>query len=83
MHLDRRLGAGTGGDVGFTLDGSHAELIAVPESALARRPAALDHAQTASPGVPFEVGWMGLGIMPGYKRARTLRSSACLVGLAA
>jgi NADPH:quinone reductase len=51
---------GTGGDVGFTRDGSHAGLIAVPESALARRPAALDQAQAASVGVAFVVGWMGL-----------------------
>jgi NADPH:quinone reductase len=37
---------GTGGDVGFTRDGSHAGLIAVPESALARRPSALDQMPT-------------------------------------
>jgi NADPH:quinone reductase len=51
---------GTGGDVGFTLDGSHAELIAVPEAALVRKPAALEAAQAASIGVTFVVGWLGL-----------------------
>ena len=59
---------GTGGDAGFTLDGSHAGLIAVPESALARRPAALDQAQAASVGVAFVVGWMGLADYGGLQK---------------
>jgi NADPH:quinone reductase len=59
---------GTGGDVGFTQDGSHAGLIAVPESALARRPAALDQAQAASVGVAFVVGWMGLADYAGLQK---------------
>jgi len=73
---------GTGGDAGFTLDGSHAGLIAVPESALARRPAALDQAQAASVGVAFVVGWMGLADYAGLNgrgccyRRRVGRGSA-------
>jgi NADPH:quinone reductase len=59
---------GTGGDVGFTRDGSHAGLIAVPESALARRPAALDQAQAASVGVAFVVSWMGLADYGGLQK---------------
>jgi NADPH:quinone reductase len=59
---------GTGGDVGFTRDGSHAGLIAVPQSALARRPAALDQAQAASVGVAFVVGWMGLADYAGLQK---------------
>ncbi len=51
---------GTGGDAGFTLDGSHAELIAIPETALSRKPSRLDHAQAASIGITFVVGWLGL-----------------------
>jgi len=51
---------GTGGDAGFTLDGSHAELVAIPEAALTRKPAMLDHAEAASIGVAFVVGWLGL-----------------------
>ena len=51
---------GTGGDAGFILNGSHAEAIAIPEAALARKPAAVDHAQAASVGVTFVVGWLGL-----------------------
>ncbi len=51
---------GTGGDAGFTLDGSHAELIAIPDAALSRKPSRLHHAQAASIGVTFVVGWLGL-----------------------
>jgi NADPH:quinone reductase-like Zn-dependent oxidoreductase len=51
---------GTGGDIGFTLDGSHAETLLVPAGALARKPAALTHVEAGSVGVTFSVGWLGL-----------------------
>ena len=50
---------GTGGDIGFTLDGSHAELLRVPVSALARKPAALSFDEASTVGVNFVVGWIG------------------------
>ncbi|MBB3257966.1 NADPH:quinone reductase-like Zn-dependent oxidoreductase [Paraburkholderia bannensis] len=50
---------GTGGDIGFTRDGTHAEFIEIPVAALARKPKALSHAQAASIGVNFVVGWLG------------------------
>ncbi|CAB3749167.1 quinone oxidoreductase family protein [Paraburkholderia humisilvae] len=50
---------GTGGDIGFTRDGTHAEFIRVPVSALVRKPANLTHEQAASIGVNFVVGWLG------------------------
>jgi NADPH:quinone reductase len=50
---------GTGGDVGFTLDGSHAEYLRVPVGALAGKPARLSFEQAASVGVNFVVGWLG------------------------
>ncbi|MEV5084026.1 zinc-binding alcohol dehydrogenase family protein [Streptomyces sp. NPDC056159] len=50
---------GTGGDVGSRLDGSHAERIALPVSALARKPGTLDFAEAATVGVNFVVGWLG------------------------
>ncbi|PXW23698.1 quinone oxidoreductase family protein [Paraburkholderia caballeronis] len=59
---DEWLGAdvwGTGGDIGFTRNGTHAEFIEVPAAALARKPASLDHAQAASIGVNFVVAWLG------------------------
>jgi NADPH2:quinone reductase len=50
---------GTGGDIGFTLDGSHAELLRVPVSALARKPESLSFDEASAVGVNFVVGWVG------------------------
>ncbi|HTH59904.1 MAG TPA: zinc-binding alcohol dehydrogenase family protein [Paraburkholderia sp.] len=50
---------GTGGDIGFTRDGTHAEFIRIPVAALVRKPAALGHAEAASIGVNFVVAWLG------------------------
>ena len=50
---------GTGGDIGFTRDGTHAEFIEIPAAALVRKPASLTHEQAASIGVNFVVGWLG------------------------
>ncbi|OKJ21950.1 MULTISPECIES: quinone oxidoreductase family protein [unclassified Streptomyces] len=50
---------GTGGDIGSSLDGSHAERIALPVGALARKPTTLDFAEAATVGVNFVVGWLG------------------------
>jgi NADPH2:quinone reductase len=50
---------GTGGDVGFTLDGSHAEYIRVPVTALARKPERLSFAEASAVGVNFVTGWLG------------------------
>jgi NADPH:quinone reductase-like Zn-dependent oxidoreductase len=50
---------GTGGDIGFTLDGSHAQLLRVPVSALARKPESLSFDEASTVGVNFVVGWVG------------------------
>jgi NADPH:quinone reductase-like Zn-dependent oxidoreductase len=50
---------GTGGDIGFTLDGTHAELLAVPIAALAHKPSTLSHDQASAVGVTFVVAWLG------------------------
>ncbi|WP_066368077.1 quinone oxidoreductase family protein [Herbidospora mongoliensis] len=50
---------GTGGDVGFSRDGTHAELVGVPSAALVRKPERLSFAEAAVLGVPFVVGWLG------------------------
>ena len=44
---------GTGREIGFTRDGTHAEYIAVPAEGVVIKPSALSHAQAASCGVPF------------------------------
>jgi NADPH:quinone reductase-like Zn-dependent oxidoreductase len=51
---------GTGGDTGFTRDGSHAELIAVPVASLRRKPDTLSFDQAASVGVNYLAAWCGL-----------------------
>ncbi len=51
---------GTGGDVGFTRDGTHAELIEVPCASLVRKPEALSHSAAASCGVTFLTAWIGV-----------------------
>ncbi|RUL66065.1 zinc-binding alcohol dehydrogenase family protein [Dyella dinghuensis] len=50
---------GTGGDIGFTRDGTHAEYIKVPVAALVRKPKSLSHEEAASVGVNFVVAWLG------------------------
>jgi NADPH:quinone reductase len=50
---------GTGGDVGFSRDGSHAELLAVPVEALVRKPERLSFDEAAAVGVNFVTGWLG------------------------
>jgi NADPH:quinone reductase len=50
---------GTGGDVGFTRDGSHAELMALPVDALVRKPQRLSFEEASAVGVNFVVGWLG------------------------
>jgi NADPH:quinone reductase len=50
---------GTGGDVGFTRDGSHAQLMSVPVDALVCKPQRLSFDEASSVGVNFVVGWYG------------------------
>jgi NADPH2:quinone reductase len=51
---------GTGGDTGFTRDGTHAEMIAVPLASLRRKPDTLSFDQAASVGVNYLAAWCGL-----------------------
>jgi NADPH:quinone reductase len=51
---------GTGGDTGFTREGTHAELIAVPVASLRRKPETLSFDQAASVGVNYMAAWCGL-----------------------
>jgi NADPH:quinone reductase len=50
---------GTGGDTGFTRDGSHAELMSVPVEALVRKPERLSFDEASAVGVNFVVAWYG------------------------
>ncbi|WP_439597523.1 quinone oxidoreductase family protein [Falsiroseomonas sp.] len=51
---------GTGGDIGFTRDGSHARYLALPVAALARKPANLSFEQAGAVGVNYVTAWIGL-----------------------
>jgi NADPH2:quinone reductase len=51
---------GTGGDVGFTRDGTHTEYIVVPRASLVRKPSTLSHEEAGSVGVTFVTAWCDL-----------------------
>jgi len=51
---------GTGGDVGFTRDGTHAERVVLPVAALAEKPASLAFEAAGAVGVNYVTAWIGL-----------------------
>jgi NADPH:quinone reductase len=51
---------GTGGDIGFTRDGSHAGLLRLPVAALAEKPAALSFEEAGAVGVNYVTALLGL-----------------------
>jgi NADPH:quinone reductase-like Zn-dependent oxidoreductase len=51
---------GSGGDLGISRDGTHAEYLVLPRAAVARRPKNLSPEQAASVGVPFITAWTAL-----------------------
>ncbi|HEY2896141.1 MAG TPA: zinc-binding alcohol dehydrogenase family protein [Gemmatimonadaceae bacterium] len=51
---------GTGAEMGFTHEGTHAEYIALPMGGLALKPASLSFALAASCGVPYTTAWNAL-----------------------
>ncbi len=63
---------GTGGEIGYSLDGSHAELIAVPVASLRRKPEALSLEQAAAIGVIYLAAWLGLIEYAGIAAGETL-----------
>ncbi len=51
---------GTSAALGFTRDGSHAELVTISADGVARKPARLSFVDAAGIGVPFVTAWEGL-----------------------
>ena len=51
---------GSGGDAGFTRDGTHAEQLVVPIASLRRKPANLTHEEASAIGVNFIAAWCGV-----------------------
>jgi NADPH2:quinone reductase len=50
----------TGGPLGFTMDGCHAEYVLLPEAAVRRKPDSLPLEKAGSIGVPFVTAWLAL-----------------------
>ncbi|PZW44937.1 NADPH:quinone reductase-like Zn-dependent oxidoreductase [Humitalea rosea] len=63
---------GTGGDIGFTRDGSHAEMLALPVAALTRKPEALSFAEAGAVGVNYVTAWIGLMDDAGLRAGETV-----------
>lgn len=51
---------GSGGDLGITRDGSHAEFLLLRRTAVARRPENLSAEEAGTAGVPFVTAWSAL-----------------------
>jgi NADPH:quinone reductase len=51
---------GTGGDIGFTRDGSHAEFILLPRDGIASKPASLSFQEAGNAGLTFVTAWSAL-----------------------
>jgi len=63
---------GTGGDLGFTRDGSHAEFITIPAEAASHKPRNLTFEQAACVGVNFATAYQGLVRCAQLKAGETL-----------
>jgi NADPH:quinone reductase-like Zn-dependent oxidoreductase len=76
---------GTGGDLGFTVDGSHARYLVVPRSAVRPKPANLSMEEAAAVGVGFVTAYSALVGLGGLTagEAVLLTGAAGAVGSAA
>ena len=63
---------GTGGDVGFTRDGAHAEFIVVPVESVTPKPHSLSFEQAACVGVNFVTAYLGLVTRANLQPGETL-----------
>ena len=73
---------GTGNEIGFTRDGSHAEFIALPADAVALKPERLSFEEAASCGVPYVTAWHAVETLPPAARLLVI-GGAGAVGFAA
>jgi NADPH2:quinone reductase len=51
---------GTGGEIGYSINGTHSELIAVPIASLRRKPQSLSMQKAAAIGLTYLAAWLGL-----------------------
>jgi NADPH:quinone reductase len=63
---------GSGGDLGFASDGSHAEYVKVPVEAVQPKPRALTFEQAATVGIPYLTAWRALIDVASLKEGETI-----------
>ena len=51
---------GTGGDIGFTRDGSHAEYLLLPSEAVRQKPRSLSLIEAGSIGLTYITAWLAI-----------------------
>jgi NADPH:quinone reductase len=69
--IDREVW-GSGGDVGFTRDGTHAEYIQVPVASLVQKPERLSYVEAGSVGVTFVTAWCAMVEYAQLRRGETV-----------
>jgi len=69
---------GTGGDIGFTRDGSHAEYLLLPRTAVTPKPTMLSMEAAASAGLVFVTAWTAMVTTAGVSAGET----AVIIGAA-
>ena len=76
---------GTGGKLGFSNDGTHAELVAVPESGLVELPKNISFSDAAAMGLSYVTGWQSIVVVGQLRSQETvlITGAAGAVGSAA
>jgi NADPH2:quinone reductase len=69
---------GTGGDIGFTRDGSHAEYLLLPRAGVTLKPAALSMEAAGNAGLTFVTAWSAMVTAAGISSGET----AVIIGAA-
>jgi NADPH:quinone reductase-like Zn-dependent oxidoreductase len=72
---------GTGGDVGFTRDGTHAELVVLPLAGMRPKPKNLTFEEAAAVGVNFVTAWLGLVETAGLRSGETVLATGAAGGV--
>ena len=63
---------GSGGTLGFTCDGSHAEFVEVPVEAIQPKPRTLSFEQAAAVGIPYLTAWRAVVEVASLKEGETI-----------
>ncbi len=72
---------GTGGDIGFTRDGAHAELLVVPIGGVRPKPKNLSFEEAAVVGVNFVTAWVGLIETAHFQSGETVLATGAAGGV--